>query len=508
MALQAGAAVTTALHEGADKVLVVLLGTDPSVGVNSGKWISCLLHHSLAYRQPRIRARRVAVTRDLTLNELSRLTRLRFSGRLQVRSEAAGAIRNMTASGNPAVSDRLLRANLMTAMTVQLPLVVQDALSLAEAGSTAKTDAQYTREREATLLLLEHLLHIFRNVGEDASEDVLNTASTAGLSAAVAECVAQASKLPGQVLLTAVQCLHTISEDNAGMVGVTGSAQFVGHLVRLLELPADGSVAAGAGPEAAVAAATTASLRVGVAGVLLNTPEAAAPEVFKAVFSALGGVLGVDTAAEMAGTAGLLPAAGRLKPGPLREPGPEWIKVDSLRNLLVAQQTALELVSNICYVGPDGGPGEAVGLPALQAAEIPGKVLLRCSELGLAAVQMCTGNAELGLPLLAAYTRVQARAIVCLGNMLALAGPADFEHGFVSVLWTTLFGLGSSPRMAEPSKQDCFEAVTGTMLSLARLVKEHPVLQPSLTLTAPQLEAFVVLATTAASQAVRANMLG
>lgn len=416
-------------------------------------------------------------------------------------------------TGEAAGIDLLMKCNVMTAVGVQLPQAVAALIAQHAAGAAAATAVGLAKQNfEDAASLVEQVTHLCWNLAE-ASPAAMALVDKGRLWMGLFECL-NPKVFPVRIVAVAVQCLQTFSDDNPVFAAtVAGTPKLVEHLMALLQPGIDGQ---------------TSRVSACVAGILMNSGVGTAePAVTTAVLQSIGALLAVDTAAAMAGVVPVLQSAARANK---LASGPDRAKLGSFKELLGAQQTALEVLANFCYTGgddvgwgsDDGDDGAEAGGGAAGGADVdgggpakfaliathqlPARVLARCTDISVGVRQMCAGNGEIGSNLLASYTSMQVRAISALGNVLAIVQPAGLAAGFVGTLWAGLYSLGST---STASANPIFgESVTSTMFALVRRAIECPELAPQLVPTAAQLETLAKLAVSSADESTRVNLVG
>ncbi|CAL8243310.1 unnamed protein product [Lota lota] len=479
---------------------------------------------------------------------------------LAVRETAAGALRNLSACGGHEVCEDMVKQDILTPLTSLL----RECCAGFEASTLSTRDQKNTVQDVAN-----ESLNLLWNLCESSSQ-ALSVFNRVGLLDVVIQCL-ETHTHNVELAISAAHCLHTVTEDNP-------------------ELLCSMNVAALASLENALGSSSPGMahnhLRTLAAGVMWNLksslPAARQAQALGAVAATLAQCLALDAGvlipqlrgAEEARYAGGA-AAASVDPGDLvvggatealameEEVAGEEVAVEEaagpkrngkravkdndfsdllprdkgeLRDagaLLAAQQTALEIIVNMCCsddpsddeweeasssdeseAGPDALCDGLTGLmsPLCLSAEvhaalvnhsIPEKVLKKTQFPCKEAMDACQQNPSWKC-LIEKMQRVQYRALTCLHNILSTMdveslGGAEALQGAARHLSSLVF---SAPEI--PKEEEFLEAVTSAMRSLLQTIASKNIPQ---CMSAQQLMSLSEAATRCDVVSVRVNAL-
>ncbi|XP_019646919.1 PREDICTED: HEAT repeat-containing protein 3-like [Branchiostoma belcheri] len=454
-----------------------------------------------------------------------------------VRERAAGVFRNMTVGGGHDLCDLMVEEDVMTPLVALLKQVtgqLTDSQPI-DTQAGARHAGSESADRDPVWRILYQAVHLLWNLCESSSTAVC-IFNKENLLPTLLLCLRQRDRnLP--LAMAGAQCLQTVTEDNAEVL-----QQFSADTLKLLEALLMGE---GGGNVDSLLLRTT------VAGCIFNLktllPAGSQSEALQAVVRVLAETLDHDVTMAISGLRGMLGEQqtnnnGTVEQmngetdGPARPATPEQnqlpaatqAQLDQVMALLSAQQTALEIIANMCLPEDDSDEEwedmdssdtsdevtmcdvtEEGGTPlmtplclsaethtALISHSLPRKVLDRtvlpegCESLA---------TSPHGQPVLKRLLTVQRRALLCLRNMLAvLDGEGMDEAGLVQV-GNHLMGLFSVS-----SDQEFQEAVTGAIRSLLQRMAAVQVTQP---LSREQLCVLCDLGRQSLCPSVRANVV-
>eukprot|EP00053_Salpingoeca_punica_P016995 m.162500 g.162500 ORF g.162500 m.162500 type:complete len:643 (-) comp17088_c0_seq5:1350-3278(-) len=432
-----------------------------------------------------------------------------------VRTEAAGALRNLTISGGSEVCDRLVQESVMSAIAASLAHYVSAAPAAAAVlgGRRAKTDKH--SDEETTLNGLENTLYLLMQIAERA-EVALAHLNSSGLLGSLAMLV-NPDTLPLSLAIIAAQALQTVTEDNDTAMQMFCDSPVVANAFVSMAQRAGGS-------------GEDTLFRVVVCGCLFNVRAALDANALNIILQVVNSCIETNLAPLVAQVVESLP---KLNKDNVAEKDKHLL--DECKLFLSAQQNAFEILANLCTSDDDqwedreeeggddddddvdaydnvpepvheaaAGPSELAGL-FLQYG-LPNKVLSRCENLPVAIQQILAGDATVGLPLLKQITGTQTRALVCLSNMLPLLDLQTPDASFLADLWQHFYALGTSPPLQ--CEDDFLETVTGVMWAFLRRVMDTPGLHARLAIPVEHLVEVRTLAMASAQEQVRMNAVG
>lgn len=382
-----------------------------------------------------------------------------------IQEGAAGTLRNLSISGGPEVCIKMVKQDVMTPLTT---FVQQSLDSLGAIDETLGSEFK----RQSTSLAIQ-AVSLLWNLCEssDVAVDIFNKQGL--LPYLVASLKTEI--YPTSVAIPAAQCLHTVTEDNSSAAQCLCCSS---DLMKTLEksLMADGS------------SSDMLLLKVLTAGVLYNIrysiPPVSFHELLQAVVKVLAQVLDVNC----------FDVINKLLPGPT--------KIEDVQMLLNAQQLALEILSNMCCpedsnddewedvddcISLDSADEEEVPQKAAQydvdmnseslsteminaivTQGVPKRVLSKCSFGEATMYEALSAHAD-GEKLLHILSTVQARALICLNNIVS-ALDTDLLGGDEALgqLWNSLFSLTftTDTKVFVSREEDFLEAATGVLRSI------------------------------------------
>nr|XP_058944174.1 HEAT repeat-containing protein 3-like [Pocillopora verrucosa] len=382
-----------------------------------------------------------------------------------IQEGAAGTLRNLSISGGPEVCIKMVKQDVMTPLTT---FVQQSLDSLGAIDETLGSEFK----RQSTSLAIQ-AVSLLWNLCEssDVAVDIFNKQGL--LPYLVASLKTEI--YPTSVAIPAAQCLHTVTEDNSSAAQCLCCSS---DLMKTLEksLMADGS------------SSDMLLLKVLTAGVLYNIrysiPPVSFHELLQAVVKVLAQVLDVNC----------FDVINKLLPEPT--------KIEDVQMLLNAQQLALEILSNMCCpedsnddewedvddcISLDSADEEEVPQEAAQydvdmnseslsteminaivTQGVPKRVLSKCSFGEATMYEALSAHAD-GEKLLHILSTVQARALICLNNIVS-ALDTDLLGGDEALgqLWNSLFSLTftTDTKVFVSREEDFLEAATGVLRSI------------------------------------------
>lgn len=386
-----------------------------------------------------------------------------------IQEGAAGTLRNLSVAGGPEVCEKMVEQDVMT------PLSTFVRQSLDALGAMNESLRNSKIQRQAASLAIQ-AVSLLWNLCENCSTAV-NIFNCQGLLPCLVSCL-ESDVYPTTVAIPAAQCLHTVTEDNASAAQLLcGSSD----LMKILEksLMADGTTS------------DMLMLKVLTAGVLYNIryaiPVCSFNELLQAVVKVLAQVLDVNC----------FDVISKLLPEPT--------KVEEVQMLLNAQQLALEILSNMCCpddtkddewedcgsvdsmdeeveeevafdinMSPESLSAEMIN--AIVTVGVPEKVLHK-SHFGEASVYEALRANEEGTKLLETVNTVQARALICLNNIVsALDTGLLGGQEVLAQLWTSLFSLTFESKVAlfVIRGEDFLEAASGVLRSVMEKLSSIP----------------------------------
>lgn len=386
-----------------------------------------------------------------------------------IQEGAAGTLRNLSVAGGPEVCEKMVEQDVMT------PLSTFVRQSLDALGAMNESLRNSKIQRQAASLAIQ-AVSLLWNLCENCSTAV-NIFNCQGLLPCLVSCL-ESDVYPTTVAIPAAQCLHTVTEDNASAAQLLcGSSD----LMKVLEksLMADGTTS------------DMLMLKVLTAGVLYNIryaiPVCSFNELLQAVVKVLAQVLDVNC----------FDIISKLLPEPT--------KVEEVQMLLNAQQLALEILSNMCCpddtkddewedcgsvdsmdeeveeevafdinMSPESLSAEMIN--AIVTVGVPEKVLHK-SHFGEASVYEALRANEEGTKLLETVNTVQARALICLNNIVsALDTGLLGGQEVLAQLWTSLFSLTFESKVAlfVIRGEDFLEAASGVLRSVMEKLSSIP----------------------------------
>lgn len=386
-----------------------------------------------------------------------------------IQEGAAGTLRNLSVAGGPEVCEKMVEQDVMTPLST----FVQQSLDALGAMNESLRNSKIQRQAASLAIQAVSLLW---NLCENCSTAV-NIFNCQGLLPCLVSCI-ESDVYPTTVAIPAAQCLHTVTEDNASAAQLLcGSSD----LMKVLEksLMADGTTS------------DMLMLKVLTAGVLYNIryaiPVCSFNELLQAVVKVLAQVLDVNC----------FDVISKLLPEPT--------KVEEVQMLLNAQQLALEILSNMCCpedtkddewedcgsvdsmdeeveeevafdinMSPESLSAEMIN--AIVTVGVPEKVLHK-SHFGEASVYEALRANEEGTKLLETVNTVQARALICLNNIVsALDTGLLGGQEVLAQLWTSLFSLTFESKVAlfVIRGEDFLEAASGVLRSVMEKLSSIP----------------------------------
>ncbi|XP_065185192.1 HEAT repeat-containing protein 3-like [Sycon ciliatum] len=417
-----------------------------------------------------------------------------------VREAAAGALRNLSLCQNEKACEQMIAADVMTpviALFVQAFGELKEpgasdataAAAVAVAGSAVEAkDKAFAADRLSSCV--EQTLHLLLNLIE-ASPVAVEVFNREGLLSSVIECV-QPSQFSDAVVSAAAQCLGTVSENNPAAANIILSTPaLIQHLT---------SLATSLAPTEANAH-LQAMLACTLSNLVPNSSSDVQLSLLPIVFSVTAHALQID------GNTGISRVSASLV-GMNEENQEESSDIKLLKSVLSAQQTVLEIMTNLCSI-EDGGDDEdeewedagdadadmedeevaddpedatqsvaSNGITssivvkhlssALSEHQLLAKVAEKCEGVPSHLVQMLACS-EAGRTVLGRCERVQCRALTTLQALSsALPVEAIGTADTLLKLWTMVFNAANQPGVSS----GLLEALTGTLRSTAVLLKK------------------------------------
>lgn len=408
---------------------------------------------------------RGAIPALLQQDVVRRLGPLLIDDNRGIQEGAAGTLRNLSLGGGPDVCVKMVEQDVMT----PLGTFVQQSLDALGAIDECPGNSEF--KRQSTSLAIQ-AVSLLWNLCEssDVAVDVFNKQ---GLLPYLVSSL-KTDIYPKTVAIPAAQCLHTVTEDNASAAQLLcGSSDMMKTLEK--SLMADGT------------SSDMLLLKVLTAGVMYNIrysiPVCSFNELLQAVVKVLAQVLDVNC----------FDVISKLLPEPT--------KIEDVQMLLNAQQLALEILSNMCCPDDvnddewqdvdDGASVDSVEdeaeeeaaqqdvdmspeslsaemINAIVTQGVPKRVLCK-SSFGEASIYEALKAHADGKKLLEILSVVQARALICLNNIVS-ALDTDLLGGEEALgqLWSSLFSLtfATESKGFVCDEEDFLEAATGVLRSI------------------------------------------
>ncbi|XP_032892255.1 HEAT repeat-containing protein 3 isoform X1 [Amblyraja radiata] len=440
-----------------------------------------------------------------------------------VRETAAGALRNLSACGGYDVCDEMVKQDVLT----PLAALLRECCTGLDSTAVSPRKKQVS-DKNYLEGVSNEAIHLLWNLCESSSRAVC-VFNKEGLLDICILCLRRFMDNI-ELAISAAYCLQTVAEDNAELL-----AAFTPQVLQVLEVVL---LSSGDTPDHLL-------LRTLVAGTVWNVksvvPCSSQAETISAVIRILAETLDrnasqtIVTLSQTARTALETEAGSEMEEEMIDTrqngtPNPEDdalgispqskagdgtseeisdflpVRSEELRlatALLAAQQTALEIIVNMCcseepsddeweeIVSSDDsdecvteGPGSLLSplclsaevLSALVNNLIPKKVLEKTVFAESVTVDACTESPP-WRPLLAKMMRIQCRALTCLNNLLStldverLGGPAAL-HTLSQHLTNLVFSQSEIPQDSE-----FLEAVTGAQRSLMQIMSSNNIPQ-------------------------------
>lgn len=372
-----------------------------------------------------------------------------------VRHSAAGALRNLSACGDPEVCDAMLEQDVMTPL-VALFKQTQDGWTI----SKKKENKIDTKEE-----ILVEATHLLWNLCESNSI-ALHVFNREELLPILLQFLNPT--LHGEDLAIAVaQCVHTASEDNQDAIDMFGRPGLEEPVEALVQLEGDGS--------------STTLLRTLGAGILLNLHEgrllSCPSSLVSIILKILTQTLSVDVTVAVTELAGMMDAKqsqARRRKNEDDESDTQDVAISDckkqLDNLLSAAIYALEMLTNICC-SDDGGdwddvdssdasdelfcpdadmdgemPNEKFPLSipseiheAILSHNIVTKVLNKIVPFTPASCTLLQASAKPGRSVLKRLCALQCRSLLCLHNLVSCLDVEDLGGSAqVHSVWLSL----------------------------------------------------------------------
>ncbi|XP_071958717.1 HEAT repeat-containing protein 3-like [Antedon mediterranea] len=445
-----------------------------------------------------------------------------------IREGSTGCLRNMSVAGDHEICDRMIRDDVMTPL---IALLQQYSKELPDVVLSSNN------HKDSTSSILEQALHLLWNLCESCNTAVciFNKAEILPL---VVHCF-KAESLNMALAITAAQCLHTITEDNEPIATDLSTPEMLGVFEKALMSQGDH--------------VQHCLLRTLTAGILCNLksslPTSSQGQTLQALVKVLAQTLEVNPTTEITSLIqshfeencinGVSTNGENSNDESIsvdREPSNK--KVEDLKSLILSQQTALEIISNLsCFedesddwadMDCSGSSSSEDGLDdevdvmdeepvmmsplclsseihnALVAQNIPVKVLAKLNfheKSLLGQINSSTKYTFLASGLL----RLQCRGLVCMQNLVTavelevLGGPPA-----LIVVWEKLLALALSDQV--PSGEEFLEALTGALRSVIQ--KMSTIKQAPKGLTQHHVSQLCNLGKSSACEGIRVNILG
>lgn len=404
-----------------------------------------------------------------TLEALLKLNVVKILGPLvldhswDIRRRALGALRNLSVDGGTAVCEEMIAKDILTPV---LALIKQF-------GSEDQFGQNVTERRKIMICeTFSHAFYLLQNLCENSAQAVATVSSEAIVP--VICLILESSHCTADLKLAAVDCLHTLTEDNSSL----HSKELTECVHRVIAQPVESS--------------QQLLLKTLATGVLVNLEVG--------VLSSARGAIVVPIVTTMCevltqNVAGMLVQEASQEGSDQQESKSSEEKVSSLdkkaadiENLLKAQKIALEVIANLCCSDDDeweemnssesSGDDADVAMEEEEAVQdgedtlcvstelhsaftqnnILGKVFEAAQPLTAELLQVLQNNKDLQQRFLSKQTH----ALLCLNNLVssmtpeALGGPQKLY-----TIWQGLLQFSSSQTSME--KQDLLEAVTSAM---------------------------------------------
>ncbi|XP_071540562.1 HEAT repeat-containing protein 3 [Panulirus ornatus] len=379
----------------------------------------------------------------------------------EVRLVAAGALRNISAGG----SDEVVEAMVQQDVLAPLAELFQE---YRETWSPSTTDLGEPAARDVDPMTntLVHATHLLWNLCE-CSEEALSVFNREGLVHILLRHL-EPSVWGHTLALAVAECLLCVSENNPNAASVL--LPLADSLVSFVSRPADSA--------ADLRFATT------IAGLLLNINYCTASgNNFQLVLRVLSTVLEKHT----------LPLVIHYANGPSATNGTKpSMSPEDLEHFILAQQLALEILSNICCSEDDDDWDECENIPSDEEPENgeadesmdlegakdilspevhEGIIHFKLFEKVLNKVQYPDENIvqslqtmKYGPSLLSKLSALRTRSLVCIQNMISVLDINDI--GGTELLYSTWVNLGSTIFRNTCTDNGLLEAAAGAMRAI------------------------------------------
>ncbi|XP_033105154.1 HEAT repeat-containing protein 3-like [Anneissia japonica] len=440
-----------------------------------------------------------------------------------VREGATGSLRNMSVAGGHEVCDRMIRDDVMTPLLALLQQYGKDLPDVVLHGSD---------HRVPSTSILEQALHLLWNLCE-SSNIAVSIFNKEDILPLVIHCF-KADAVNMALATTAAQCLHTITEDNDPVASALSTPEMLSVLEKALMNPGNSS--------------SQCLFKTLTAGIFCNIksrlPAGSQGQTLQALVKVLAQTLEADATLEVASFLETHPEENGINGTSNKDDGMsvdtdtlKISKMEDLKNLLLCQQTALEIISNLSCFEDEGDDWVDMDCSssssedsqedevetmneepeimsplclaseihnALVAQSLPVKVLAKLSfpeKQLLENLEVSTKYTCLAIGLL----RLQCRGLVCLNNLITavelevLGGPPALV-----VVWEKLLALALSDHV--PSGEEFLEALTSALRSVIQ--KMATVKQAPQGLNQHHVSQLCNLGKTSPCEGIRVNILG
>lgn len=380
---------------------------------------------------------------------------------IDVRLVAAGALRNISAGGSDEIIEAMVQQDILTPLAELLQEYSEPWIpSMTDLGETAP------REVDPMTNTFVQATHLLWNLCE-CSEEALSVFNRKGLVHVLLHHV-DPSTWGHTLALAVAECLLCVSENNPTISSVLLPS--ADSLVLFVSRPADSAV----------------DLRFAstIAGLLLNISYCTTSgNNFQLVLKILSTVLETDTLSlvnHYAGVTAIVDSKFCTAP-------------QDLEHLILAQQLALEILSNLCCPEDDDddddwdecgnipGDEDAENSSAEDSMDTERDVLspevhegithFKLFEKALNMVQypdekavQCLQSLKYGTSLLTKFSVLRIRSLLCIQNLTSVLSLSDI--GGTELMYSTWVNLGSKIFQNSCTESGLLEAATGAMRAI------------------------------------------
>ncbi|KAK3086841.1 hypothetical protein FSP39_024298 [Pinctada imbricata] len=403
---------------------------------------------------------------------------------LQVRVKAIGALRNLSVEGGEDVCREMVRKDVLTPLVA---LFKQYGVNWVPEKLQSK---RYANIKSDIFLEATHLLW---NLCE-SSEEAMKVFSRENLFEVLWPCL-QYNIYGMEVAVTVAQCIYTVSEDNIDVSKMFEKPEMIGSLESLLNQSPESS-------DMVLLQTLASGITVNVCSILDVADKESVKSKIVSTLSSTLAINALDILQSAANDVSQVGMNGDTQPEKSILEGqtenPVNRKVNELKNVLSAQQVALEITANLCCTSDEGWEDmdssesscdeviEEVTMETesesqenqdmftflsmsdemqavIRKEEIFTKVLQKAQT-----AEICVECQKLKhLELIKSFERLQENALFCLNNLVfclsdTLLGGLDGLHE----IWQGLVQLSTTKQAVE--KGSLLEAITSAMLSVVK----------------------------------------